>query len=304
MTRHAPEWTPALRAASAAMVSTSVARRWFLDAHDVLAQSFALRSLAPAANDNHRPDGKHEWPARDRLKSGRLMANPESNAPALVALQRLRDDLDAAAGSQHWATFGDDTAVDEEVQNGFGAELRRENVTAERLVALHLVDELEFREVGGHRVVCRRDGANIYELEDRLRGERGGAHPEHPEDVAGELASRYGGAAWPRDAKKPADIFMGAQMRGCSEERAATSPEDGIMRRAMARRRLAFLTGAMPRSLFDVLRQIADGATSEEIGLSRGHSGKRASAVGTELTRIALEALVEAGADYDGAAAA
>ena len=264
-----------------------------------------VRIDAPiAANDNTRPSGKHEWPARDRLAAGRLFTTPSANAAALRALLRFRQDLDAVAGQEYWAAFGDEAGTDDDAGWGYGRDMVRERVTAEHLIALHLAGSLEYRTVGDHRQVVERNGCRIFEIEDRLRGERGPAAPAHPPEVARELAGRYGGAAWPRDAGKPTDIFMGAQIRRCHEDRAAASPEDRLMRSAFARRVLAFIRGGMPAGLFKVLVDIADGAGAEDIGVARGHSDKRASAVGTELMRVALEGLTEIYDEYDGVAAA
>lgn len=269
------------------------------------AASRRMRINTPiAANDNARPAGKHEWPARARLAAGRLFSAPSANATALRALLRFRQDLDAVAGREHWAAFGDAAGTDEDAGWGYGRDMVRERVTAEHLIALHLTGSLEYRTVGGHRQVVERDGCRIFEIEDRLRGERGAAAPVHPPEVAHELASRYTGAAWPQGAGKPTDIFMGAQMRRCYEDRAAASPEDRLLRAAFARRVLAYVRGGMPAGLFQVLVNVADGAGAEDIGVARGHRDKRASAVGTELMRIALEGLVECYSEYDGAAAA
>lgn len=263
------------------------------------------RQDAPlAANDNTRRPGQHEWPARDRLAAGRLFSTPSANNTALHALLRFRQDLDAVAGQEYWAAFGEDAGTDEDNGWGYGRDMVRERVTAEHLIALHLAGSLEYRTVGGQRQVVERDGCRIFQIEDRLRGERGPAAPAHPPEVARELASRYTGAAWPRDASKPTDIFIGAQMRRCHEDGAAASPENRLMRAAFAQRVLAYVRGGVPAGLFKVLVDIADGAGAEEIGIARGHSDKRASAVGTELMRVALEGLAEIYDEYDGAAAA
>jgi hypothetical protein len=215
-------------------------------------------------------------------------------------MYRFRGDLDAMSGTDYWRSFGADAAVNEDVRGAFGADLKREKVTAEHLIALHMVGELEYRTVGEQRSVYRRDGQTVYEIEDRLRSERGPAKPKHPAAVQSELKGRYAGAAWPADATAPHDIFLGAQMRRVHEPRATSSPEDRLLHAAMARRVDAFQRGAMSKELYKVLVDAASGATSEEIGVSRGHTGKYASAVGTELQRIALEGLIEAYADYDG----
>lgn len=292
------------RAASAAIVQTRRADREAAAVAERARCAVAFREPLPAANDNARPDGRHEWPARDRLKAGKLFPDSATNAAALRALQRFRDDLDAAAGTAYWSAFGDDAASDDDAGSGYGADMHRERVTAERLVALHMAGSLEYRTVGGHRQVVERDGCRVFEIDDRPRGERGPAAPTHPPEVARYLADQYRGAAWPRDAGKPADIFLGATIRRCHEGRATASPEDRLLRAAFARRVLAFIRGGMPSGLHCVLVNIADGATAEEIGVVRGHSDKRASAVGTELMRVALEGLVECYREYDGVAAA
>lgn len=258
-------------------------------------------TLPVADNDNIRPAGKHEWPCRDRLAAAKLMRTPAANAQALRALYRFRRDLDAMAGTDYWQSFGADAAINEDVRGAFQADLHFEFATAEHLMALYDRGDLEYREYGGMPLAAhKRDGAKLYVLDDRARGERGPAKPKHPAAVQAELDRRYAGAAWPSDATVPADIFMGAQMRRVHEPRATASPEDRLLHAAMAHRVDAFQRGAMSKALYKVLVDAASGATSEEIGESRGHAGKYASAVGTELQRIALEGLIEAYADYDG----
>lgn len=259
---------------------------------------------APIAdNDNHKPTGRHEWPARDRLRACRLMRTPDANRAALCALLRFRSDLDAVAGAEYWASFGEDAGTDQDTGWGWNPDMIRERVTAEHLVAMHMAGSLEYRTVDGNREVVERDGCRVYNIEDRLRGEKGPASPKHPPEVAAELAGRYSGAAWPRGTSKPADLFLGAQMRRCAEGRAAASPEDRLLRSAFAKRVLAYVKGGMPTALYDALVAAADGATAEAIGESRGHNGKYATAVGTEMMRLALEALVEIYNEYDGTAA-
>lgn len=255
-----------------------------------------------AANDNHKPDGRHEWPAADRLRAGRLMRTPAANQRALAALVRLRGDLDAINGRAAWCAQGDSAAVHADVKGSFQPERIVERVTAENLIALHIAGALEFREVDGSREVCEKDGARLFQIDDRLRGEKGPSRPEHPHEVEIELNARYNGAEWPsaKGAPKSArQVFLGAQIRVGAEPPVAHSPEDEMVETYSARRTVAFVRGSMPTALWEALEDTADGSTSQAIGELRGHAGKYASTVGTEVQRLALEALIEAYADFD-----
>ncbi|MGU3495750.1 hypothetical protein ACLBXM_17050 [Xanthobacteraceae bacterium A53D] len=296
-------WTPEQRAASAAIAGA--ARKRIVEHQTAEKERVAAstRRLAPPANDND-PAGRHEWPCRDRLTARKLMRRPEANDAALRALVRFRGDLDAlSGGSSDWMVAGEEAAVVEDVRGTCQPDLKFEFATAEHLMELYARGDLEYREHGGQPLIAhKREAGKLYVLDDRRRGERGPAQPRHPHAVQKELASRYAGAAWPRDARKPSDIFLGAQMKVGSEPRATQSPEDRLLHTAMARRAVAFIRGALPKGLYDALEASVSGETAERIGEARGHHGKYATTVGTELQRLALEALMEAYADFDGPA--
>ncbi|MHA6731084.1 hypothetical protein [Devosia sp. A369] len=263
-----------------------------------------MTTMVPA-NDNHRRPGQHEWPAYDRLKAERLMRTPEQNRTAMVALCRLRHNLVATEGQGEQSTFRSDNAgVDEDVARRFGADLIVEKVTGDHLVALHMSGDLEYRRAPDGQVLpFKKDGEKAYQLEDRYRGEKGSARPEHPQDVEAELNGRYDGAAWPKApgaARSARQVFHGAQIKTRAAPRTFHSPEESIVKSIYAAKTLAFIKGGLPAGLWAVLEMAATGSTSESIGEGRGHSGRYASAVGTELQRIALEALIEVYADYDG----
>lgn len=261
--------------------------------------------IGTPANDNQRQAGAHEWPAYDRLKAGRLMRTPAENATAMVALCRLRHNIVAAEGQGDQATYRSDNAgVDEDVARGYGTDMRVERVTGDHLVALHMSGDLEYRRAQNGQVLpFKRDGEHAYQLEDRYRAEAGSAQPEHPAEVELELNGRYSGAAWPKApgaARSARQLFAGAQMKTKTPPRTFHSPAEAMVRSIYAAKTIAFLKGGMPSGLWSVLEMAATGSTAEQIGESRGHNGKYASAVGTELQRLALDALVEIYADYDG----
>lgn len=261
--------------------------------------------FATPANDNQKADGQHEWPAFNRLRAGKLMRTPEANRAALAALVRLRQDLTVAEGyGEQWTAASDSAAIDEDVARNYGADLKIEFATAEHLMALYLDDKLEYGEAQpGMTVACKKGEDRIYVLDDRLRGERGPAKPEHPQDVEHELNGRYAGAHWPsapEAAKSARHLFNGAQIKTKGPVRTWKSPDSPIIERMFSERTLAFVKGGMPAGLWTVMEATATGSSAEAIGVSRGHNGKYGSAVGTELQRMALEALIEIFADYDG----
>lgn len=273
-----------------------------------------------AANDNIKADGQHEWPAFDRLRAGKLMLTPEANREGLAALVRFRHDITASEGyGEQWTAGSDSAAILEDVtdreysnsdgeqesgQGGFGDDLVRERVTAEHLLALYLTGDLEYRRAPDGQVLpFKSDGSKCYQLEDRIRGEKGPAGAEHPTEVEGELNARYDGAVWPKApgaAKSARHLFSGAQMKSKAPPRTWRNPDGPIVARMFSERTLAFVMGGMPSGLWVVLEATATGSSSEQIGESRGRAGKYASAVGTELQRLALESLIEIYADFDG----
>lgn len=260
---------------------------------------FDHHSLPIPANDNQ----KWDWPTYSRLKSGRLMRTPESNVAALCALVRLRRDLEAVGGCASWTTGAPDASVNEDVSAGYGVDLKREKPSAEHLIALYIAGNLEYLPTKeGATVPFKSEDGDLYQIEDRLRGPRGPAQPEYPDEVEAELNRRYDGAAWPSApgaASSARHLFVGAMMKAALIKRTWHSPEHGMVNTVYAEKTLKRLQGALPSSLWSVLDQSVDGATAEAIGESRGHSGKYASTVGAELQRLALEALIEAYAAYD-----
>ncbi|GGA47307.1 hypothetical protein [Pelagibacterium lentulum] len=255
--------------------------------------------LPVPANDNHR----WSWPAYSRLKAGRLMRTPEDNVVALCALVRLRRDLEAIGGCASWTTDTPDATINEDVQIGYGADLKREKPTAEHLIALYIAGTLEFLPTrDGELVPHKSDNGDVYQIEDRLRGPRGPELPEYPDEVEAELNGRYSGAEWPsapNAAKSARHVFVGAMMKAAPETRTWHSPESGMINTIFAEKTVVHLQDALPKALWRVLESSVDGATAEEIGQDRGHSAKYAQTVGAELQRVALEALVDAYAKYD-----
>ncbi|WMT88663.1 hypothetical protein NO932_08675 [Pelagibacterium sp. 26DY04] len=251
------------------------------------------------ANDNQ----KWEWPAYSRLKAGRLMRTPDDNVQALCALVRLRRDMEATGGCASWTTESPDASINEDVQVGYGTDLKRERPTPEHLVALYIAGKLEYLPSRDGEVVPHKTDGNVsYQIEDRLRGPRGPAQPQYPAEVEAELNGRYSGAAWPsapNAAKSARHLFSGAMMKPAGEVRTWHSPEHGLVNSIYAEKTLDYLQETLPSSLWNVLDLSVDGATAEVIGESRGHNGKYAQTVGAELQRLALEALIEAYGKYD-----
>ncbi|WP_162783413.1 hypothetical protein [Devosia naphthalenivorans] len=193
--------------------------------------------------------------------------------------------------------------IDEDVRR-FGVPVHVERVTAEHIVALHMTGDLEYRTAPNGQVLpFKLDGEKAYQLEDRYRSVEGPAKPGHSPEVDAELNARYCGAHWPSApgaARVARELFSGAQMKSSPAARAMHSPERAMVKSIYARKTVAFLKGGIPSSLWRVLEMAATGSTSESVGQSRGHYGKYGSAVGTELVRVALEALMELYAEYDG----
>lgn len=248
------------------------------------------------------------------------MRSPAANLAALDALLRLRGDLTASEGyGEKWVAGSDSAAIMEDVtdkkfrdsdgekdrgQGGFGADLVRERVTGDHLMVLYLCGDLDYLPGSDGQVLpFKKDGSKCYQLEDRLRGEKGPEKAGHPADVEAELNARYSGAAWPSApgaATSARHLFSGAQMKASAPPRTWQSPEGPLVARMFSDRTLAFVKGGMPSALWQVLEAMATGSSAEAIGVARGNSGKYASAVGTELQRLALEALIEIYADFDG----
>lgn len=267
----------------------------------VLAYEHELPRFAADNDNTPQKDGKHFWPARDRLKSGKLMRSNEANAAGLRTLHRFASDL--ADGRTGWAVFGDSSGVDADVAKGFDEDLDIEFATPEHILALHMAGALEYRVIDGATVAVKIAGKKAYQLDDRLRGEKGPAKPEHSPSVKAELNGRYSGADWPSAPGAPrtaGELFLGATMAARPSPRVWRNDVDEPALASMyARRATAFVKGALPSALWEVAEAMVEGATAEEIGERRGHNGKYASAVGTELQRIALESVAEAYADFD-----
>lgn len=256
------------------------------------------------ANDNHKPDGRHEWPAGNRLRGGRLMRTPEANLAGLIAMVRLRGDVNAADPQEQWVAGSDSASIMEDVSSGYGDDLDIEFATAEHVLALHMAGKLGYREAQpGLTVACKRGTNRVYLLDDRSRGEKGPAKPTNPDHVRDEINGRYAGAAWPKAPGSPMtarELFIGSTIKTKAAPRTWKANDEGVVAAMFAKRTLAYVRGAMPSGLWSILESAANGSTAEEIGEDRGHAGKYASAVGTELQRLAIEALIEAYAEFDG----